>query len=68
MEYTTEHNAKGGFRFDIRNPPMSGTELKTRSGDMVVFDEVGIAGMLVCTRKSDGSQQLYFPHDLILGQ
>lgn len=28
-----------------------------------MFDEVGLAGMLACTRKSDGSQQLYLPHD-----
>lgn len=64
MQYTVEHNRKGGFRFDIRNPPPAGTELTTKSGESVVFDEVGLAGMLACTRKSDSSQQLYFPHDL----
>lgn len=64
MEYTTEYNSKGGFRFDIRNPPEAGTELKTTSGEDVIFDEVSFAGMLACTRKSDGSQQLYFPHEL----
>lgn len=64
MQYATEHNSKGGFRFNIQNPPPAGTELKTKRGEAVVFDEVGLAGMLACTRKSDGSQQLYFPHDL----
>lgn len=63
MDFNTEYNSKGGFRFDVRNPPAPGTELMTRSGEAVVFDEIGLAGMLACTRKSDGSQQLYFPHD-----
>lgn len=63
MEFKTEYNHKGHFRFDVRNPPTPGTELTTRSGEVVVFDEIGLAGMLACTRKSDGSQQLYFPHD-----
>lgn len=63
MKYTTEHNAKGGFRFDISNPPAPGSELTTKSGELVIFDEVGMAGMLVCTRKSDNFQQLHFPHD-----
>ena len=65
MEYTTEHNSKGGFRFDIQNPPEAGTEMKTARGEAVVFDEIGPAGMLACTRKSDGVQCLYFPHDLM---
>ena len=64
MQYATEYNSNGGFRFDVRNPPPAGTKLKTNRGEAVVFDEVGIAGMLACTRTSDGSQQLYFPHDL----
>lgn len=66
MEHVTEYNHKGGFRFEIKNPPPAGTELITASGESVVFDEVSIAGMLACTRKSDGSQQLYFPHDLVV--
>jgi hypothetical protein len=65
MEYTTEHNGKGGFRFDIRNPPEAGAEMQTISGDAVTFDEIGPAGMLACTRKRDGVQNLYFPHDLM---
>lgn len=65
MEYTTETNSKGGFRFDIKNPPASGTEIMTTDGEAVIFDEVSIAGMLACTRKRDGSQQLYFPQQLV---
>lgn len=45
MQYTTEHNSKGSFRFNIQNPPPAGTELKTKRGEAVVFDEVGLAGM-----------------------
>jgi len=63
MNYQTEHNGKCGFRFDIENPPVAGTELTTKNGELVIFDEVGMAGMLACTRKSDGVQQLHFPHD-----
>lgn len=33
MQYTIEYNAAGGFRFDIRNPPTAGTELKTKRGE-----------------------------------
>jgi len=65
MEYTTEYNHKGHFRFDVLNPPKAGTEMKTTNGEAVVFDEIGPAGMLICTRKSDGSQQMYFPHSLM---
>lgn len=65
MEYTTEHNSTGGFRFDIKNPPASGTEIVTTDGEAVIFDEVSIAGMLACTRKRDGVQQLYFPQQLV---
>ena len=65
MEYTTEYNSNGGFRFDIQNPPEAGTEMHTTSGEAVIFNEVSFAGMLACTRKSDGSQQLYFPHALM---
>ncbi len=66
MQYQTQYDARGAFRFDISNPPPAGTEIKTKRGEAVVFDEVGPAGMLACTRKSDGSQQLYFPRDLVL--
>ena len=65
MEYSTEHNGKGGIRFDIQHPPQVGTELQTTDGEDVVFDEISFAGMLACTRKSDGSQQLYFPHAIV---
>ena len=65
MEYTTVYNSKNNFRFEITNPPPAGTELKTVDGEDVIFDEVSFAGMLACTRKSDGSQQLYFPHYLM---
>ena len=64
MKHKIAHNARGGFRFEITNPPVAGTEFITSSGDEVVFDEVSFAGMIACTRKSDGSQQLYFPQEL----
>ena len=66
MEFSTEHNGKGGVRFDIKNPPPAGTKLKTTFGEDVIFDEVGIAGMLVCTRVHDNFQQLYFPNQLVV--
>lgn len=66
VDFKAEYNGKGGVRFDIKNPPAAGTELKTIGGEVVVFDEIGLAGMLACTRKSDGMQQLYFPHDIFV--
>lgn len=65
MEYKTEFNEKGGRRYDISNPPKSGTEMIDDMGDEVVFDEVGPAGMLMATRKKDGIQNLYHPHELL---
>ena len=63
MEYTTEHNGRGGFRFEINNPPPAGTKLILNHGGVVTFDEIGLAGMLACT-DCNGSQQLYFPHQI----
>lgn len=64
MNYSTEHNAKGGFQFDVRNPPNVGTVLSDNFGDRVRFDGIGLAGMLACTRERDGVQNLYMPFQL----
>lgn len=68
MKYKTVYSSRNTFRFEITNPPPAGTELKTIYGEEVVFDEVSHAGMLACTRKSDGVQQLYFPHYLVVSE
>ena len=66
MKYTVMRDLRGGFRFDIENPPEPGTDLMTTSGEAVTFDEVSFAGMLACTRKSDDVQQLYMPQQLVM--
>lgn len=66
MEFKTVYNSRNNIRFEITNPPPIGTEMQTTDGEEVVFDGIGLAGMLECTRKSDGSQQLYFPHYLVV--
>ena len=63
MEYSTEHNGKGGVRFDVRNPPQPGTKVRLRDGRVMTFDGIGMAGMLECT-DCTGFQQLLFPQDI----
>lgn len=64
LDFETEYGPRGGVRFEIRNPPRPGAKLLTNSGERVVFDGMGMAGMLECTRERDDSQQLYFPQDI----
>lgn len=54
-----------GHRIDWLNPPPAGTRM-VNHGEPVTVDEIGMAGMLAVTRKSDGVQSLVFPWDLKL--
>lgn len=64
FEYTHEHLKGYGHRVTWTNPPPAGTELLAPFDEPVVVDEIGPAGMVVHTRKSDGFQGMSFPHDL----
>jgi len=65
-EYEKQFNERGGYRYDWQNPPAPGTKFLDSFGDVVVFEEIGIAGMLTCTRESDGLQSMYQPELLRL--
>lgn len=62
MQYTTEYNAKGSFRFNVQNPPAVGAKFRNPFGQTVTFDEMGMAGLLACS--GENGQSLYMPHDL----
>ena len=64
FEYTHEYRKGYGHRVIWNNPPPAGTELLATFDEPVVVDEIGPAGMVVHTRKSDGFQGMSFPHDL----
>lgn len=66
LEFTAHRGRRGGLSFTMQALPKVGALLLTRANEEVTFDGVGMAGMLECTRKSDGSQHLYFPHDLVI--
>lgn len=61
--YKTEYSDEG-VRFTVLNPPAAGTRMHTTQGDAVIFQGIGHAGMLCCTRLRDSSQQIYFPAEL----
>ena len=63
-KYQMEHRRGMGHRINWHNPPPPGTELLATFDEPVVVDEIGMAGMVVCTRKSDGHQMVAFPSDL----
>lgn len=65
-EYQKQFNARGGYRYDWANPPKPGTKFRDSFGDVVIFEEIGIAGMLTCTRESDGFQSMHQPELLAL--
>lgn len=60
MDYSTLIGSKGGFAFDVKNPPAPKTKLVLTDKQVVTFDEMGPAGMLVCTDRQN-AQQLFFP-------
>ena len=64
FEYTHVFRRGLGHQIIWNNPPPAGTELLDRGGDQMTVDEIGMAGMIACTRKSDGFQSLVFPWDL----
>ena len=63
MDYTTERNARGGYRFNVNNPPNEGDKLVLTDASVVTFDGIGMAGMLECT-DCNGIQSLLFPHQI----
>ncbi|MEW6314321.1 MAG: hypothetical protein AB1513_09830 [Pseudomonadota bacterium] len=63
-KYQHEHRRGYGSRINWHNPPLAGAELLTTFDEPVMVDEIGMAGMVVCTRKSDGHQLAAFPWDL----
>lgn len=63
-KYQIEHQRGMGRRINWRNAPPPGTELLATFDEPVVVDGIGMAGMVVCTRKSDGHQIVVFPSDL----
>ena len=64
MKHTLETNGRGGVRVAWQEQPTPGQVFTDLFGDEVVFDEIGPAGMILCTRKSDGIQQAHMPHEL----
>ena len=64
MKHTLETNGRGGVRVAWQEKPTPGQVFTDLFGDEVVFDEIGPAGMILCTRKSDGIQQAHMPHEL----
>lgn len=65
FEYLHEFRRGSGHRISWRNSPPAGTQM-VNHGEPVTVDEIGMAGMVACTRKSDGFQSLVFPWDLKL--
>lgn len=63
-KYQIENRRGLGYRINWYNAPPEGTELLATFDEPVTVDGVGMAGMLECTRKSDGCQIVAFPHDL----
>ncbi len=63
MDYTTERSTRGGFRFNVQNPPAKGAKLIHTDGRVLTFDGIGMAGMLECS-DCNGSQSLLFPHQI----
>lgn len=63
-EYRHENRRGMGHRILWKNSPPAGVELLATFDDPVVVDEIGMAGMVVHTRKSDGIQGASFPWDL----
>lgn len=64
MKRTLETNGRGGVRVSWQEQPTNGQVFTDLFGDEVVFDEIGPAGMILCTRKSDGVQQAHMPYEL----
>jgi hypothetical protein len=64
MKATLETNGRGGIRFEWEEQPAAGQVFTDLFGDEVVFDSIDSAGMLLCTRKSDGAQQAHMPNEL----
>ena len=65
FQFTHECRRGVGHRIIWNNPPPSGTKL-INHGDQVTVDGIGMAGMVLCTRKKDIFQCLVFPWDLKL--
>lgn len=63
MDYTTQRSSSGGFRFDVRNPPAAGTQLKLTCGRVVTYQGSGIAGLLQVT-DGEGCEHLVMPHQV----
>ena len=64
FQFTHEYHNGYGHRVIWNNPPPAGTVLLSTFDEPVVVDEIGPAGMIVHTRKSDGFQGMSFPQDL----
>jgi hypothetical protein len=63
VKHTTQFNARGGRRVEWVEQPAQGSKFINQFGDVVTFDEIGLAGMMACT-SPDGTQSLYFPDHL----
>lgn len=63
FQYTHEHRRGVGHRITWNNPPPAGTKL-VYQGDQVTVNEIGMAGMVVYTRKKDDFQCVAFPWEL----
>lgn len=64
MKYTLERIGKRGVRVVWEELPKPGQVFTDEAGDEVIFDEIGPAGMILCTRTSDRIQQAHMPHEL----
>lgn len=63
MDYTTHHNGQGGVRFEVSDLPARGAKLVLTDSRVMVFQERGPAGMLLCIDTS-GVERLLFPHQI----
>lgn len=63
-KYQHEHRRGFGSRIIWHNAPPVGTELIATFDEPVTVDEIGRAGMVTCTRRSDGFQMAAMPWDL----
>lgn len=66
MKHMLETNGCGGVRVVWEEQPKPGQVFTDLFGDEIVFDEIAPAGMILCSRKTDGCQQAHMPHELPL--
>ncbi|MBK1711271.1 hypothetical protein [Rubrivivax gelatinosus] len=64
-QVTVERGPKGGFRFNWKSLPARGDVVKMSDGRSMVYQQVGPAGMVLCTDEG-GAEHLLFPSQIDL--